>query len=69
MKYLAGNPQLYPPQQRPVQPQGPMYTDEDFKQVKEMFPDMEDEVIKSVFESNSGNKDSTINALLQMSAD
>ena len=68
---VGGQP-IYPQQQQQQQqrrPQGPAYTEDDFKQCKEMFPNMDDDVIKSVLESNSGNKDSTINALLQMSAD
>ncbi|XP_064627767.1 toll-interacting protein-like isoform X2 [Lineus longissimus] len=52
-------------QQQPVQ-QGPMYTEEDVKQIKEMFPDVEEEVIKSILESHRGNKDATINDLLSM---
>lgn len=56
--------QMAPP--RP--PPGPLYTEEDIKQVKEMFPAVDDEVIKSVLEANRGNKDLTINNLLSMNS-
>lgn len=59
---------MYPPQQLPMQ-QGPGYTEEEFKQVKDMFPNLEDDIIRSVFAANNGNKETTINSLLQMSAD
>lgn len=52
-----------PPDAIPVQP----ITDDDVKQVKEVFPNIDDEVIRSVLEENRGNKQSTINSLLQMS--
>ena len=59
----GGHPQQV---QQPQQPPRPMYTEEDVKQVKEMFPDTEDAAIKSVLEANRGNKDATINCLLTM---
>ena len=47
----------------------PQLSDEDLKQLKEVCPNMDDDVIKSVFEANRGNKDATINSLLSMAAE
>jgi len=52
-------PQPQPAPARPV-------TDEDVADMHDMFPDIEVEVIKSVLEANRGDKDATINNLLQM---
>lgn len=75
--YLAG--QQYPPgslivtQQQhphphPVQQPPPTFNEADFAQITEMFPNMEKDVVKSVYEVNRFNKDVTINCLLQLSS-
>ncbi|XP_022823779.1 toll-interacting protein B-like [Spodoptera litura] len=62
--YSAPQPQ---PMMPPQQPPPPPITAEQLQQIEEMFPSMDKEVIKSVLEANGGNKDATINSLLQMS--
>jgi len=49
-----------------AQPAGPRFTEDDVQQIKEMFPDTDVEVVRSLLETNLGNKDTTINNLLAM---
>lgn len=57
-----GGPGVIPPQQ----PGPPPITEEDLKQMKEMFPNTDNDVIKTVLEASGGNKDAAINSLLTM---
>ncbi|XP_045481026.1 toll-interacting protein-like [Harmonia axyridis] len=58
--YTAPTPQV---------PVIPVLSESELKQIEEMFPSIDKEVIKSVFEANRGNKEGTVNSLLQMSVD
>ncbi|GFQ67756.1 toll-interacting protein [Trichonephila clavata] len=42
-------------------------TEEEFKQVIEMFPNIEEDIVRAIMESNRGNKEHIINALLELS--
>jgi toll-interacting protein len=48
-------------------PPPPTFSEEDFKQLKELFPDVDEEVVKSIYEAQRYNKDGTANAILSMS--
>ncbi|XP_067950662.1 toll-interacting protein-like [Watersipora subatra] len=62
-------PAAFPAQAQASQPRpAAQLSEDDLNQIKDMFPNTEMEVIKSVAEAQRGNKDSTINALLTMNA-
>jgi hypothetical protein len=43
--------------------------DKDVKEIKDMFPTFDEDIIRSVLESNNGDKELAINILLQMTTD
>lgn len=61
--------QPMPPQQQQIPhspPQNQPLTDEDIANLMEMFPNIDKDVIKSIGEANRGDKNATINSLLQL---
>lgn len=66
--FIQQAPPQHPPQQQ-IQPQPPIITqlsDDDIVNLMEMFPSIDKDVIKSIGEANNGNKEATINSLLQL---
>jgi toll-interacting protein len=62
-------PQVYVQSGPPPTAQPIVINEEDVKQVQEMFPNVEVDVIKAIMETQRGNKDRTINSLLQMTSE
>lgn len=54
----------YMPQEQQAPPK---ITEEDLDEFAKMFPNIDKEVILSVFQAKRGNKEATANTLLQMS--
>lgn len=67
--YIQPQPQL-PQQQQPMIQQAPPpaqpLSEEDVIGLMEIFPSVDKDVIKSIGEANRGNKEATINSLLQL---
>ncbi len=62
-------PQPQPqPQTQVSRPQAQALRPDDVRQLREMFPSMDEEVVKSVLLANSGNVEASINALLSMAS-
>lgn len=57
----------HPQQQSPIQAPDPQpLSEEDINNLMEMFPNVDKDVIKSIGEANRGDKNATINSLLQL---
>lgn len=59
-----------PPQPQTVLPESrPMYTEQDVKELQEMFTNMDMEAVSSVLHEKRGNKEAAVTALLAMNAE
>lgn len=47
----------------------PLFTEEEVNELHAMFPSVEVDVIRCILEEKRGNKDSTVTAILEMTAD
>lgn len=56
-------------QQQQQQQQVILFTDEELNELHVMFPSVEVDVIKCILEEKRGNKDATVTALLEMTAE
>ena len=63
--FFSGQQQM-PPQQQQQPPPPPKLTDEEVEEFAKMFPNLDRDIILSVFQSAGGNKEEMVNQLLQL---
>ncbi|GMR53071.1 hypothetical protein PMAYCL1PPCAC_23266, partial [Pristionchus mayeri] len=63
--YPDGSP-VHQPSDAPGAVPGPVFSDDDVKAVKELFPDIDEEVVRAILEEKRGDQDATVSALLEM---